>query len=1359
MNSQEIDFTKWKGSAFAGLCRDILRGLGMARARDFGAKGIEQAFRMALVRESSDGMFRTDESWLCVFERARKPLEAKQMQPIVQAAIAADVGYLLTVIFGTVTPDAEAELREYLAVENIRVVLLTGSLAEALAVDYGSDKQLRSLSAPGGLSFAQLRKQAQTQVETAPWRKHFQTSSIQPSRLMPLNPEDEALAEADLFRALQGGSFLLLGEPGVGKTTSLIALGGELASAGVYMPVFLPLGRYQGDFWDILCESLAPNATPVQRATAQKLVESGALALLLDGINEVQDFDLLAQLVAELNDLTAPDEPTAHSLWIVSGRVHDYEQSRHHLPHLESRRWEMQPLTADLIFRFLADVLGEAQGLTLYNDLGEGVRALCANPLLLTMLLTTYQETGQAPVGRGALYRQFVELLLRWGDERGLGTSERETLGELLPESLTDERYQKLAQDALTALAAAMPTTMLPWRDAQQQFAATLTDAHNPGKAASLLLENLAHRGILRRDVFNRVSFFHHTFQVYFQARQLMSRAVDDLIPKDGVPAARREAVVFVAGLLLDPTPLIKQVLDVDLLLAFEMLRDAPQAVPPELAHQLAKKLWVRACGGPVTGESRSWALLFQRLASLLNKTVETLAAEIDSHLSQVKQTENLMYFYSELGDAQAQHRALEQAMTGEEVPEELLFRAARSAYDSGDYERAVELYTRYLEKYPNDAAAFSNRALAYKYSGRKDEALADYQRAVELDAKAVRHTNLAVLLHELDRQDEAFEHLRLALELDPTYAQAHSFLARWLESEAPETALTHREQSVRYAPHDDRLRIYLSRLANLQEKLGRYAEAIRSLRQMIALNPTSFSVKSWKGRIARLRQELDAEERKRSARERLQEQGELPLSTLAFEWMRAAGLTVKSQRSTWMLAEGERGLPVVLMPEPIVTGAGLRATLNLVPRGARRAKQIVVVTAAETLSLEARHQLAALQDEQTVALVTALEVRDALLQSNRECRMLLDRVLQRAGRQPNPFDYKGIVHEHTEFFGRVAELEELTALFSSGQQVGLYGIHKIGKSSLLEQLRRKLHLSNPEITVVKIELDASLKEDVDFFRKVLEKLPGSADLPQVLSPEVFRKALTDFHQRNAEKRPSHRLLLMLDEYPYLIPDRRGRGGLRGFIKVLGALKSLHQEGCLLLLPCGRTAALNRQARWGDDENPFIDLLHAHFLGPLPREENDALMTTLGLRAELTFTPEALDAVYAETGGHPAFSRSLGSLILRDGKGEVTEVRVGNAVDKLLIDRDQRSILLAIYEDRMDEDEQEIARTLALKGPQPRKSLFPTDADIPRRRQIRDALANLLDTTVLIQQDDENIAHRYGLLRRVIEQEMEELGL
>jgi hypothetical protein len=299
------------------------------------------------------------------------------------------------------------------------------------------------------------------------------------------------------------------------------------------------------------------------------------------------------------------------------------------------------------------------------------------------------------------------------------------------------------------------------------------------------------------------------------------------------------------------------------------------------------------------------------------------------------------------------------------------------------------------------------------------------------------------------------------------------------------------------------------------------------------------------------------------------------------------------------------------------------------------------------------------------------------------------------------------------------------------------------------------MHLSMPEMTFVKVELDSGrFKKASDLYRKVLMELPGwsGEDINGNLTAAEFGEALTAFHRRRERQHAPHRLLLVVDEYNVLIPDGAHHRGLENYLEALAVLKALHQEGWLLLLPCGKSADLSRQASWGTDENPFFHLLHPCYLGPLSRKENDDLMETLGARAGLTFTPEGLEQIYAETGGHPTLSRDLGSVLLRGGRGTVDAIRIRRALDGYMTDPSQLVILRGIYERRMNADERQIAWTIAVSGAKKEEELFP-DGDVERRRQVRDALENLLATHVLLRREDGWIDHRYGLLRRVIQQE------
>ena len=209
---------------FERLCRNILTGLGMAKASAFSAPGVDLAYRMEIVRESSDKMFRSVESWLCVFQRPHELIDVDHAQAIANAAIAANVRQLLLVVFGSMSLDARDRLRENLAAQGIGMACLADSLTQSLTHDFGNLPESECVGFSQGFSFARLREHARTQFAESPWHDYFQTVSIQPALFLPLQKEQDAvLAEADLVRAMQGGSLLLLGEPGAGKTTSLLA--------------------------------------------------------------------------------------------------------------------------------------------------------------------------------------------------------------------------------------------------------------------------------------------------------------------------------------------------------------------------------------------------------------------------------------------------------------------------------------------------------------------------------------------------------------------------------------------------------------------------------------------------------------------------------------------------------------------------------------------------------------------------------------------------------------------------------------------------------------------------------------------------------------------------------------------------------------------------------------------------------------------------------------------------------------------------------------------------------------------------------------------------------------------------------
>jgi uncharacterized membrane protein YjgN (DUF898 family)/Flp pilus assembly protein TadD len=164
------------------------------------------------------------------------------------------------------------------------------------------------------------------------------------------------------------------------------------------------------------------------------------------------------------------------------------------------------------------------------------------------------------------------------------------------------------------------------------------------------------------------------------------------------------------------------------------------------------------------------------------------------------------------------------------------LVQQGRSWMEDGDYEKAVEAFSRALATAPDDGPALGWRGLTYARLGRLEEAEADLERAVAAPEPEQAWLEwYGYLLHLRDANDEARTVLRSALARMPSswaYAVAASVE---YERGAHQVALAHIDEAVRREP--DSSEYHLTR-AYCLSALGREAEAAAAQREALRLDP-----------------------------------------------------------------------------------------------------------------------------------------------------------------------------------------------------------------------------------------------------------------------------------------------------------------------------------------------------------------------------------------------------------------------------------------------------------------------------------------------------------------------------------------
>ena len=273
--------------------------------------------------------------------------------------------------------------------------------------------------------------------------------------------------------------------------------------------------------------------------------------------------------------------------------------------------------------------------------------------------------------------------------------------------------------------------------------------------------------------------------------------------------------------------------------------------------------------------------------------------------------------------------------------------------------------------------------------------------------------------------------------------------------------------------------------------------------------------------------------------------------------------------------------------------------------------------------------------------------------------------------RSMNHFDYSDEIRQAADFFGRVDDLEALTALAASGQSVGVFGLRRAGKTSLLYQVAETLRDKGIESTYVQLnalaDADHLRQALVESTARVLQRVGGR--VPE--NSEMLNKNFTIRTSTGVQRRWVYEMDALLDQIDadvvvlldetdlaneealdFDAGDREERQAMNRVLQQLrGVMQIRNDRGNrkLSFLAAGVAASIfTSSVRFGRD-NQLFGFASARPLGPMSRDEMRQMVRVLGKRSGLRFDDYRLfDSLFAEYGGHPHLTRQACARVAED---------------------------------------------------------------------------------------------------------------
>ncbi len=295
-------------------------------------------------------------------------------------------------------------------------------------------------------------------------------------------------------------------------------------------------------------------------------------------------------------------------------------------------------------------------------------------------------------------------------------------------------------------------------------------------------------------------------------------------------------------------------------------------------------------------------------------------------------------------------------------------------------------------------------------------------------------------------------------------------------------------------------------------------------------------------------------------------------------------------------------------------------------------------------------------------------------------------------------FDYRLPVDNDLFFFGRANTISKIRDQIRKGQNTGLFGLRKTGKTSILYKIRRDAKELGFANTIYLDCKNPIIRQKTA--RQLLQYI--NSEIARVCSIRSDRYMKSDEFESFAEvvriSTKKSALCLIFDEIEFISPVAKlDKHWHTDFLDLWQLIWST-QSSCagLSFIIGGVNAGVCETPVYGGVQNPLFSIVNIEYLRGLDQAALGRMISLFGGQMGLHFSHEAVTALAGHYGGHPLLTRMACSFIHRDqeDKGVARPVAITDEfVNRILPECDAEisaycahivSELQEFYEDEYD---------------------------------------------------------------------------